>query len=542
MTRRLSLRARLLLAVAAITAAAFALADVAVYSSLRSYLDSHVDSSLEASHQVEQAMAVNPARALGRGRFFVPGSGLGPGAGAGARTGAPADQAGTTGVASAPLPLGTGQLDSSPGNGSAFCAIGREGAPGMFIEVLAADGEVVTGAAGREQCSSFQPGSASYSPRLPAVITGFETSALGADGEPTTYFTVGPQGGEGPSFRVRACRLPNGQVLVLAAPISSVTNTLSQLVVVELLVTAGAVLAAVLLGLWLVRVGLRPLREVQRTAEAISGGDLVHRVPNPNPRTEVGHMATAFNVMLGRIEELVGDLRASEGRLRRFVGDASHELRTPIAAVSAYAQLFDQGASSRPQDLQRAMDGIRNESARMSRLVEDLLTLARLDEHRRLETEPVEMVGLALEARDTALLVGPQWPVGFAAREAAEVVGDRGALRQVVDNLLANVRGHTPPGTRATLSVARAGSEVVVEVADDGPGITAEQARAVFERFFRVDPSRSRRTGGAGLGLAIVASIVEAHGGWVEAAPGLAGGAVFRVHLPALEGGGGDGP
>jgi two-component system OmpR family sensor kinase len=314
--------------------------------------------------------------------------------------------------------------------------------------------------------------------------------------------------------------------------VSSVANTLSRLLVAELLVAAGALLAAVLLGLWLVRVGLRPLRDMERTAEAISGGDLMRRVPSPNARTEVGHLATAFNVMLERVEGLVTDLRSSEARLRRFVGDASHELRTPIAAVSAYAQLFSKGAASRPDDLQRAMNGIERESARMANLVEDLLTLARLDEGQVLSAEAVELVGLVMEASDTAMLVGPAWPLTFVAADAVEVSGDRNALRRVIDNLLSNVRAHTPEGTLTTVTVGRTGTEAFIEVSDDGPGITVEQAGHVFERFFRLDASRSRQSGGAGLGLAIVASIVERHGGRVTAGPGTLGGALFRVSFP----------
>ncbi|MGH9017445.1 MAG: sensor histidine kinase, partial [Acidimicrobiales bacterium] len=310
--------------------------------------------------------------------------------------------------------------------------------------------------------------------------------------------------------------------------------TLGQLLVLELAVTGGALLVSLLLGLWLVRVGLRPLRDVVRTAEAITEGDLMHRVPNATTRTEVGHVATALNVMLERIERSFGALQASENRLRRFVSDASHELRTPIAAVSAYAQLFKRGAATRPDDLGRVMDGIERESGRMGLLVDDLLLLAHLDEHRLPVHERVEVVGLVAEAVETARTVGPDWPLTFVADEPVEVMGDRHGLRRVVDNLLANVRAHTPPGTTTTVRVTTAGSEASVEVADDGPGMDAPSAALVFERFFRADPSRSRTTGGAGLGLAIVAAMVETHGGRVEATTSPSGGALFRVTLPAV--------
>jgi len=202
--------------------------------------------------------------------------------------------------------------------------------------------------------------------------------------------------------------------------------------------------------------------------------------------------------------------------------------------VSAYAQLFKQ-ASQHEEDLPRVLDGIERETARMGRLVEDLLLLARVDEQHPFDLEPVELVGLVAEAVETARTVGPAWPIRFIAGEPVEVLGDWGALRQVVDNLLGNVRAHTPPATVASVTVGRSGEEAFVEVADEGPGISEQQAAVVFERFFRADPSRSRETGGAGLGLAIVATIVRVHGGHVTAEPRPGGGALFKVVLPALE-------
>jgi two-component system OmpR family sensor kinase len=238
--------------------------------------------------------------------------------------------------------------------------------------------------------------------------------------------------------------------------------------------------------------------------------------------------------MLERIRRTVNELTASEERLRRFVGDASHELRTPTAAVSAYAQLFNHGIASRPEELSRVMTGIERESARMAQLIEDLLVLAKLDEHRPLASDPIELVGLVLESVDTARAVAPTWPIHVRADEALEIMGDRSALRQVVDNLLSNVRSHTPDGTTATVTVERRGKDAIVQVSDDGPGFTTEQSAHLFERFFRVDASRARGNGGgSGLGLSIVAAIVAAHGGRVEARPGPSGGATFTVRLPA---------
>jgi len=218
--------------------------------------------------------------------------------------------------------------------------------------------------------------------------------------------------------------------------------------------------------------------------------------------------------------------------MRQFVADASHELRTPLAAVSAYAELFEQGAAARADDLERVMHGIRGETARMGHLVEDLLLLARLDEGRPLEREDVELVGVTAEAVQTAATVGPQWPVRLVATQPVEIIGDRMRIRQVLDNLLANVRTHCPEGTPSVVTVDRDGLDAVISVQDEGPGMSPEEAARVFERFFRADASRSRRFGGAGLGLSIVASITKAHGGTVAAASGPEGGTVFTVRLP----------
>jgi two-component system OmpR family sensor kinase len=254
----------------------------------------------------------------------------------------------------------------------------------------------------------------------------------------------------------------------------------------------------------------------------------------------VGRLARALNAMLERIQDAFKqrdrtetELRRSEERLRRFVADASHELRTPLTAVSAYAELFDRGARAQPEDLARVMAGIRAETARMGLLVEDLLLLARLDEGRPLERRPVELVRVAAEAVDAAQTVDSSWPAQVVANEPVDVVGDSARLRQVIDNLLANVRAHTPAGTRTTVQVARDASDAVVEVSDDGPGLSAEQAEKAFERFYRAEVSRSRQYGGAGLGLSIVAAIVAAHGGTVGVSETSGGGATFTIRLPA---------
>jgi two-component system OmpR family sensor kinase len=290
------------------------------------------------------------------------------------------------------------------------------------------------------------------------------------------------------------------------------------------------VLAAIgLLGLWIVRLGLRPLDAIGKTADEITAGDLSHRVERAEPRTEVGRLGLALNTMLDRIE-------ASDRRLRRFVGDASHELRTPLAAVSAYAELFHRGADKRPDDLARAMTGIERESERMKELVEDLLLLARLDEGQPLEREPVELGELAAEAVETARTVDPARPVDLVTVPAV-VLGDRARLRRVLDNLLGNVRSHTPPETPAHVRVSTMNGSAVLEVSDEGPGLPPEDLERVFTRFYRADNSRSRESGGVGLGLSIVAAIADAHAGTVSVATSPEGGASFRVELPLARSG-----
>jgi two-component system OmpR family sensor kinase len=485
-----SLRVRLILAVGAVAFVALALADVTVYASLRSYLYRQVDSTIQVSQQSLEAAAAQPAVTN------PPGTGGGPGGGQ--------------------------QI-----SGATFCAIGRESAPGMFIEVLTSAGRVVSD----DKCPAFTPGHKEYSPNLTSAATSHGVAA-GGSGDPD-YSTVASTTAGGPTLVVRAAQLPGGDLLVVADPTSGIASTLDRLLLLEISVTGGALAVAVLVGLWLVRLGLRPLRDVVRTAEAITGGDLVHRVPHPNARTEVGRVAEALNVMLERIQSGFDELQASKTRLRRFVSDASHELRTPIAAVSAYAQLFTFGAARDGDEMKRVMSGIEHETARMGRLVEDLLVLARFDEQPSLEPELVELVGLVMESVQTARMVGPEWPIAFEAGDVVEVMGDPVALRQVIDNLLKNVRAHTPVGTATMVRVGRVDDGAVVEVEDEGPGLDDVESELVFERFFRSDPSRSRHTGGAGLGLAIVASIVKAHGGFVEVGRGKAGGALFRVVLRA---------
>jgi two-component system OmpR family sensor kinase len=272
---------------------------------------------------------------------------------------------------------------------------------------------------------------------------------------------------------------------------------------------------------------------MEQTAGAIAAGDLSRRVERADDRTEVGRLGLALNAMLTQIESAFKAREASERKLRSFVADASHELRTPLAAVRAYAELFARGADRRPDDLERAMAGITRESERMSLLVQDLLLLARLDEGRPLLREPVQLDEVVGEAVDAARAVEPDRPIELDAEEAV-VLGDRDRLRQIVDNLLSNVRSHTPPAAHVHVRVGRRDGNAVIEVQDSGPGLSAKDAERVFERFYRADKSRARASGGVGLGLSIVAAVAEAHGGSVAAIARDRAGATFRITLPAV--------
>ena len=288
------------------------------------------------------------------------------------------------------------------------------------------------------------------------------------------------------------------------------------------------------LGLWVVRLSLRPLDAIGATATAIAGGELSRRIERADDRTEVGRLGASLNAMLAQIEAAFKAREASERKLRRFVADASHELRTPLAAVRAYAELFTRGAASRPDDLARSMQGITRESERMSLLVDDLLLLARLDEGRPLEREPVALDEVVHEAVETARTLDPERPLEVELEPVA-VLGDRDRLRQIVDNLLANVRAHTAPLTPVRVSIERVNGSARVTVADRGPGMSAEQTAHVFERFYRTDASRTRASGGVGLGLSIVAAVAEAHQGSVGVESAAGEGASFHIDLPLAD-------
>ncbi|GAA3442497.1 sensor histidine kinase [Planomonospora venezuelensis] len=341
-------------------------------------------------------------------------------------------------------------------------------------------------------------------------------------------------------WRVRVQPLEGGGSLVVAVDMAEVRQIVGQLALVVVLGGGGLMLVLAAVGVAVIRRSLRPLEEIERTAEAIAAGDLSRRVPDTDPTTEVGRLGRSLNGMLAQIEtafrarsESERAARGSEERMRRFVADASHELRTPLTSIRGFAEFYRQAPGTDPGPL---MARVESEAVRMGTLVDDLLMLARLDQQRPMAMRPVDLLAIAADAVHDARILAPDRGITLSVDGAALIVsGDEVRLRQVVGNLMTNALTHTPEGTPVRMVLRARGETAVVEVADEGPGLTAEQRERVFERFYRVDSARGRRDpggGGSGLGLAIVAAMVEAHGGTVgvESAPG--GGAVFRVALP----------
>ena len=352
-------------------------------------------------------------------------------------------------------------------------------------------------------------------------------------------FTVAAVDGVGEWRVVLAAAQDGGGYRVVAVSATGVEQTVHRLVAIEL--TGGiGVLLLVAGGTYLVvRRNLRPLVQVEHTASAIAAGDLTLRVPQRSARNEVGRLSSALNAMLGQIESAFdaqrrseSDARRSEQRMRQFVADASHELRTPLTSIRGFAELNRQGAVAEGPELRRVLRRVEDEAARMGLLVDELLLLARLDQQRPFEQGEVHLAQLARDAVDDANAADRTHPVSLQVAADAVVRGDEARLRQVLANLLANARTHTPAGTAITVGVGVDGTSAFVDVADEGPGMPPEQAERVFERFYRADAARTRATGGSGLGLSIVAALVAAHGGdvTVQTAPGE--GARFRVRLP----------
>jgi two-component system OmpR family sensor kinase len=283
-----------------------------------------------------------------------------------------------------------------------------------------------------------------------------------------------------------------------------------------------------------IKVGLKPLANVEETAERIAEGDLTARLPDVKPNTEVGRLVNTLNTMLSRIEESFAARVESESKLRRFVADASHELRTPITAIRGFAELHRQGAVSGEEKTKELIGRIENESKRMGSLVEDLLLLARLDQSREMKSDPVNLTKLVSDAVESARAAGPNYLVNFEKNvEDIYALGDNDRIHQVVANLLANARTHTPAGTVIDVTVKQEADGVRIRIADNGPGLSKADQERIFERFYRADASRVRTDGeGTGLGLSIVDAVMRAHAGQVSVESELGKGAAFTLFFP----------
>lgn len=350
--------------------------------------------------------------------------------------------------------------------------------------------------------------------------------------------TVASDEGVGPRWRLGSYTLvqrgSDVGIMVIAVPLSTVEKTSGDLLRTMALAGSAVVILAALAGYYAVQRSLRPLRDIERAAEAVATGDLSRRAELEPPSTEVGRLGLSFNTMVAELEESFAERRASEDRMRRFVSDASHELRTPLASIRGYGELYRMGAVP-AEEVSGTMARIENEASRMGGLVADLLALARLDEGRGLRLGEVDLTALASDGVADLRALDPTREARLTADGPVPVRADGDRIRQVVTNLVGNTVQHTPSGTPVEIAVGPdvdAPGWAVLEVRDHGPGIAEADSARVFERFYRPDSSRTRSSGGSGLGLAIVATIVAAHGGTVRHQPTPGGGATIVVRLP----------
>jgi two-component system OmpR family sensor kinase len=484
----MSLRARLIGGLLSLAAVGLVLLAAVTYFEQRHFLYDRVDQQAKAAAQTASQ----------------PGGGRRLGLGSSSSSGASPGQLG----------YGLPPADGRPGEGP-----GRD--DHMPAGVTGGTWIVRTTTAGTRTSDCLGFCYSAIAPTLPAKLTTDTISTIKASNTGTRY---------------RVIALPNdfaGGTTAAAVPLSEADATLRRLLRIEGLVIAGILVALGGLAWWLVRIGLRPLERIGVTAGSIAAGDLSRRVDPATPRTEVGRLGLALNRMLERLEEAFAKQHASEARLRVFLADASHELRTPLASIRGYAELFRIGAARDPEDTEKAMSRIESEATRMGVLVEDLLTLARLDEVRDLIREDVDVARLAGDAVDDARATAPDRAIDLRMSGQVTVSGDPHQLRQVLANLLRNALVHTPPGTPIEVDVRHDGTGAVLEVRDHGDGLPADENDALFERFWRAEHGRERGKAGAGLGLAIVAGIVSAHQGEVEADNAPGGGARFTVRLPS---------
>ena len=478
--RHWSLRNRLLLATVVVAAIGIAASDFAANAELRGFLIRQVDSQLTS---VADGSITRLVRA-----------GI-----------APSNDDGTNGSTTSP-----------------FRAVSPlRGVPSATSLTLLDASGVVLGEVGGDISSGGSP----------ATFSGMTLVQVAATkGKAFTVHTENPQ----TSTRAVAFVLPsNLGSVVISVSLNSVERTLHELSLLFLLISLAVLFLIGLISRWLITLSLKPLLEVEVIAAAIADGDLSARLPEIQSKTEIGRLTKSLNTMLVRIEESFEQKNASESKLRRFVADASHELRTPLTAIRGFAELHRQGAVSGTEKTKELVGRIEKESIRMGSLVEDLLLLARMDEARPHSLEPVDLTHLIKESVASALAAGPDHPIALEVPADLYVLGDNKRIHQALGNLLANARTHTPSGTSIKVSAATSDLETTVAVEDSGPGLSESDQERIFERFFRVDPSRARHAGeGSGLGLSIVDAVMKAHGGSVSVESEIGKGSTFTLHFP----------
>jgi two-component system, OmpR family, sensor kinase len=469
----LSLRGRLLVGVISLVVVGLLISDIATYAALKNFLIGRVDDQL-------------------------------------------ASVAGSPSARQLLVNVLTEQPVRGPGSATQFT-------PGTVVEEVSPDGAVITGKA-------FFLGPAPASIPLPLLPKTLPN--VGNDKGAPQITVRGTNGVE--QFRI--IDWPEDQLqgnfIVVAIPLTEVQSTLSGLVLLEALISLGAVAATAILALLIIRIGLRPLQRMGTVAADIAAGDLTKRVEPATSTTEIGRLGLALNSMLSQIEVAFAERTASNARLRRVIADASHELRTPLTSIRGYAEMLRRGAAESPTDSEAARRRIEDEAIRMTGLVDDLLVLARLDQGRPLAREAVDLRDIANDAVADARVVAPRREISLSANGPVVVTGDDTRLRQVLGNLMRNALVHTPQQTAIEVAVATEDGLGRMSVADHGPGLDEDDVARIFEPFYRADPSRSRDSGGAGLGLSIVSAVVSAHGGRVKVTKTDGGGATFEVELP----------
>ena len=471
MTR--SLRGRLLIGVIGLMVVGLLISDIATYGALQSFLLSRIDTQLTSLTTQYTAVTELGGQPGGRGQ-------------------------GPFNTASVDYPTGT------------------------VMERIATDGTVLTTKilflgttipVGRPVLPKSLPNAGMDTPSAPSTVEG-------TGGVREFRMTTWPEN----AF--------SGDFVVFAIPLTDVQSTLDRLLLLEISISLGVVVATALLALLIIRISLQPLERMRHVAADIAAGDLSRRVEPTTTESEIGRLGLALNGMLSQIEAAFAERSASNMRLRRFVADASHELRTPLTSIRGYSEMLRRGAGKSPSDSELARRRIEEESIRMTGLVDDMLVLARLDQGRPLEQAPVDLQAIARDAVADARAVAPQRQISLDAIDPVVVNGDDTRLRQVVGNLVRNALVHTPQDTAIEIAVSTADSVGRISVADHGPGLVAEDTNRIFEPFYRADPSRSRDSGGSGLGLSIVSAVVTAHGGRVKVSETDGGGATFEVELP----------